>query len=641
MNLSQIVQLNSSGTSEGARKGWDTRGRGRKATPSDVPQSFGKIKRQFELPTPVRPVRLIKPQALREGVGHKTIKDPKALRRLGLTQRDIRSINYSLWQLTRSQNTVRQKTEAGGAIVQTLGKVKSLPQYPSWERAMESVKGVYHELKHRLLTLPARHPDVTEAFEWFDNAIDWVMKVIHHVPIPISGTGLEAYGTPEGVRKAWDTRGRGHQQFQLETRPHVIRMMRDGKGRRPVALDFDNTISEHVTGTGLSTPGRLIPEALELIRQLKQDGRKIVIFTTRPRSDWAQVERFVLANHLPIDGLTNEKFHASAYIDDHAIEWTRDTQRTVAKVREMAGSFGLVLAVPPELQAGGPGSGCNPRVGHCGRPPGTGEWKGKDYPGSSYGWVPHLGVQTDRYYKDVDGRYLPSRLGIHNYIVNKYENKPKWADPHLMIVAGGTASGKTVNAQELFKQLRSPAIVNMDMPRAILPEFKKVVGTTGTGLLQEESSDIRDAILRKASAHNNDIALDAVGSPGLSQKLDALEKAGYKVDVAYVHRPVEESIVLADRRSKNATTAVNKRLIPETVTRASHVKARTTLPMMMKPGRDVKIYDGTDKWSTDGKMVPYDLIYHRTADGKVLTYDHEAVRRMANSEEPKIPLDAF
>lgn len=245
--------------------------------------------------------------------------------------------------------------------------------------------------------------------------------------------------------------------------------------------------------------------------------------------------------------------------------------------------------------------------------------------------------QTQEAYRDKNGHYIGSRARIHDRLLKKYQNRPSQSDPVIHLVAGGTASGKTTIARSEFANLRSPAIVNMDMPRADLPEFKEVAGTEKAGLLQEEASDIRDKVLMSALAHNNDIALDAVGSPGLAQKLDALEKAGFRVSVSYIHSPVEESLQMAENRARTATNPADRRVIPEAVTRASHDKARGSLPLLMKPGREVKIYDRSGKKFGE----PYDLIYHRGADGTVIAKNSGALERMRSAKGEKEIPDVF
>jgi predicted ABC-type ATPase len=286
------------------------------------------------------------------------------------------------------------------------------------------------------------------------------------------------------------------------------------------------------------------------------------------------------------------------------------------------------LAATIYIYSGGPGSGCNPEVGHCGRPrTNFGEtatrWDGT--------------TETKKFYSDTSNNYKPERLKLHDNFIYKYENKPSQKNPVIHLMAGGTASGKTTIATATGEMdyLRDPAVVNADIPRSELPEFPQVMGTQNGGLLQEEASDIRDKLLVAAAAHNNDIALDAVGSPTLAAKLDALEKNGYKVNVTYVHRPVEESISLAKERVTKSTNPADKRDVPEKDIRGTHAKARRAMPDLFKPGREVKIMDGTGKY--DIKTLSNMVIYHRTADGRVLVKDGAALERLRNSEEPKIP----
>lgn len=272
------------------------------------------------------------------------------------------------------------------------------------------------------------------------------------------------------------------------------------------------------------------------------------------------------------------------------------------------------------IMAGGPGSGCNPAAGDCGRHPGGGMGEQTGRPT----WRPTLNKPTNEFYKDENGHYTPERAALHDQLIDKYEHKPGHEQPVVHLIAGGTASGKTMAARHEYKSLRHPAMVNTDLPRSDLPEFKHVMGTNKGGLLHEEASDIRDQIMASALAHNNDIAMDAVGSHNLAAKLDALEKAGYKVKVTYVHTPVDQSIKAATKRAQTTTNPADKRVVPEDYIRASHDKARRALGALFKPGRDVRIVDGTN-WRNR-------VIYDRTADGKVRTHDKGAVERMRNAK---------
>jgi predicted ABC-type ATPase len=236
------------------------------------------------------------------------------------------------------------------------------------------------------------------------------------------------------------------------------------------------------------------------------------------------------------------------------------------------------------------------------------------------------------------GQYNPRRLPLHDRLIEKYEHRATQESPVVHLVAGGTASGKSYIAKQAEKNLHDPAVINTDHMRADLPEFKHVVGTDKLGLLHEESSDIRDKVLAAAANHNNNIVLDAPGSQGLADKLDALEKSGYKVIVSYIHSPVDESFAMAKHRAETTTNLADKREVPPDVLSNSHDKARGVLPRIMSPGREVLIYDRTGK----GHGEPFDLIYHRSADGTTRLHDDSKLGNMANAiGEKPIPMSAF
>lgn len=276
------------------------------------------------------------------------------------------------------------------------------------------------------------------------------------------------------------------------------------------------------------------------------------------------------------------------------------------------------LSATIAIYGGGPGSGCTGP--NCGRPK---TWDGT--------------TTTKQYYMDENGHYTPDRAKLHDELIAKYEDKPSQVNPVMTVLVGGSASGKsTYDIQESAK-LRNPTIVDVDKMRADLPEFASVAGTPGTEQTLDEARDIRDQVMMKALAHNEDIALEAVGHPDTPSKIDAIEKAGYKVNIVYVHRPVEESIALANKRAASSQSLSGRIKPAEDTVRENHAASRMILPQLMKPGREVTVYDGTGDWDVN---KPYNMIYHRTADGNVTAKDEKALEGMRNVEDPKIE-DAF
>lgn len=97
---------------------------------------------------------------------------------------------------------------------------------------------------------------------------------------------------------------------------------------RTVAVDFDGTLHSYDGGWKGIIPSDdpPTPGALEAMRALKVKGYKVVIFSVRASvpegvkgiQDW--VAKYGLAPF--IDGITSEKPHAVAYIDDRGVPFT-------------------------------------------------------------------------------------------------------------------------------------------------------------------------------------------------------------------------------------------------------------------------------------------------------------------------------
>ncbi len=259
------------------------------------------------------------------------------------------------------------------------------------------------------------------------------------------------------------------------------------------------------------------------------------------------------------------------------------------------------LAATISLYGGGPGSGCNPEVGKCGRPS-LGNW---DQKGS-----------TKAFHSDENGHYTPERTKLHDQLLIKYQHRPVQKNPVITVLLGGSASGKSTYDEKESAKLRSPTIVDVDKMRADLPEFEGVAGTPGTELLLDEARDVRTQVMMSALGHNNDIALEGVGHVDTPHQIDDIEKAGYKVKMVYVHRPVEESITLANKRADSSPTMSGRIRPPESVIRDNHKDSRSILGELMTPDREVTIYDGSGK-------------------------NDAAIERMRTSEEPEIPKNLF
>jgi hypothetical protein len=93
------------------------------------------------------------------------------------------------------------------------------------------------------------------------------------------------------------------------------------------AVDFDGTLS---TGTWsidnpTATPGEPIWGNVAKLLVLKVAGRKIIIHTARPSSDYELIEAWLNHYEIPFDQIVTGKLLAARYIDDRAVPADAET----------------------------------------------------------------------------------------------------------------------------------------------------------------------------------------------------------------------------------------------------------------------------------------------------------------------------
>lgn len=104
-----------------------------------------------------------------------------------------------------------------------------------------------------------------------------------------------------------------------------------------VCFDFDGVI--HSYRSGWQGDESIIPDPMvfgigKVIRKLKADGYKIVIFTTRARTKegFNAVCNYLKRRHIPFDSITDIKPPALCYIDDRAINFDGDCESLYPKI---------------------------------------------------------------------------------------------------------------------------------------------------------------------------------------------------------------------------------------------------------------------------------------------------------------------
>ena len=99
-----------------------------------------------------------------------------------------------------------------------------------------------------------------------------------------------------------------------------------------LAIDLDRTIAENspYPEYNLLKP---IKEAALFLQQLTLDGWKIIIYTSRPWSDYDKVEKWLNKYKIPFRRIVCGKLLAKYFIDDRAIEFKGDWSEVYRKIK--------------------------------------------------------------------------------------------------------------------------------------------------------------------------------------------------------------------------------------------------------------------------------------------------------------------
>lgn len=242
--------------------------------------------------------------------------------------------------------------------------------------------------------------------------------------------------------------------------------------------------------------------------------------------------------------------------------------------------------------------------------------------------------QTSEMFKDKNGNYTPEREALHTKIVNDYlDGHQPQENPKFTFIGGGPAAGKTSASEEAAAGMGDHVYVNVDEIRPKMPEFTACVPNK-MGLMGNEAGDIRDRVIAEASARRYNIIVDGVGSGSAADTADTITGSGYKGSYVYVHREVEDAVGRAAARPLLTNNISNLREVPDTVVRESYTKARTNFGRLADDTRDVKVYDKSDPAFGKNGL----LVYHKTSDGTIKTYNAEGVKRVENGGTPKIKI---
>lgn len=239
----------------------------------------------------------------------------------------------------------------------------------------------------------------------------------------------------------------------------------------------------------------------------------------------------------------------------------------------------------------------------------------------------------------ADGKrvYDKSRQALHQKIINSaLDGIPSQENPSVMFMGGGYASGKGTVRRQLEAQGKVPEnalTLDPDQIKAQLPEFQHMVrnGDPEANLATyEEAWDVAQALQHEAMKRKVNTVVDGLSNTSpedMLNRVKAFKDAGYGHSEAhYVNIPTDEAVSRANNRAVNSTRPENRRVIPESLMRATHRDVAAALPGIIdgsrKPGEGldaVHVHDTSEKTAKplysleDGKEKVHDKAGYQEA----------------------------
>lgn len=158
--------------------------------------------------------------------------------------------------------------------------------------------------------------------------------------VRVKGESTTVFVGPDCYKKVMESGSKGYAgplgggrcvPKSLDNKPKVIVIQKSESGPKTAAIDFDGTILEYNGWHGENDFGKVRPGCIEALSELKRQGWRIIIFTTRGNTDG--VSEYLEANGVPFDHVNENpdqpagssgKVIADVYVDDRAVNAETD-----------------------------------------------------------------------------------------------------------------------------------------------------------------------------------------------------------------------------------------------------------------------------------------------------------------------------
>jgi predicted ABC-type ATPase len=225
----------------------------------------------------------------------------------------------------------------------------------------------------------------------------------------------------------------------------------------------------------------------------------------------------------------------------------------------------------------------------------------------------------------------PEREALRQKVAREYLDKATPVEnPQIIVLGGGTASGKTSIAEVARAEQPNAVRIDTDEFNTKLPDYAELQKSDPQNAamrVHDEAKMISKSVLEQAVKERKNIILDASTSGSDSAaKIQMLKDAGYKVDLRFVDVPVEEAIRRANQRALTSDNPTNRgRFLPEELIREKHAAAAKAFEKLKGMADNATLYDNTG--------AKPETVYERLGNSPEKVYNGDKYERFKNKSE--------
>jgi predicted ABC-type ATPase len=200
-------------------------------------------------------------------------------------------------------------------------------------------------------------------------------------------------------------------------------------------------------------------------------------------------------------------------------------------------------------------------------------------------------------YTDGSGNWHPQRQQFHRQVINDHLSSvpPTGRDHGVMMMGGGSASGKSSVINNGLVKTDGSVVVDPDAVKEKIPEYRELLEANdpiAAAYAHEESSHLSKQIVGEALKSGRNVTMDGTGDGGfdsLSKKVNSWRSGGANhINAAYVTAPTEVALQRAMARAQQTGRYIDPQVI-----RNIHRQVSSVLHQAVQSGLfdNVQLYD--------------------------------------------------